>query len=65
MQDEGVAEWTLQRELQKFHFRKQQRIRNKDVSFLMRVRSKIEFKSKEEHVRYLKTKLKDLAHNHE
>lgn len=65
MQDEGVAEWTLQREQQQYMYKRQQRIKNKDVAFLMRVRSRIEFKDHDDHVKYLKAKLKDLAHNHQ
>ena len=64
MADEGVADWTLERERQKFKFRKQQRIKNKDVGFLMRVRSRIDFKSDEDQIKYVKSKLKDLAHNY-
>ena len=63
MQDEGVADWTLQQEEQKYAFKRERRIKNKDVAFLMRVRSRIEFESDEDHVTYLKAKLKDIAHN--
>ena len=63
MADEGVADWTLQREQQKFMFRKQQRIKNNDVAFLMKVKSRLEFKSQEEQIKYCKAKLKDLAFN--
>ena len=41
MQDEGNAEWTLERGKQKYNFLRQKRIKNKDVAFLMRVRSRI------------------------
>ena len=63
MLDEGYADWTLQNEQSKYQFRKDKRIKNKDVAFLMRVRSKITFNSQEEQIKYLKAKLKDLAHN--
>ena len=44
-------------------FRKQQRIKNNDVAFLMKVKSRLEFKSQEEQIKYCKAKLKDLAFN--
>lgn len=49
----------------KFNCRKQQRIQNRDVGFLMRVRSKLpfEFDEDDEQIRYVKGKLKDLAFN--
>ena len=66
MEDEGVADWTLQREVLKYNFKKQQRIMRKDVGFLMRVKSKLpgDFVTKEAQVLYVKSKLKDLAHNY-
>jgi len=65
MDDEGVADWTLQRQVLKYNFRKQQRIQNRDVAFLMRVRSRMpyEFETEEELIKYLKAKLKDIASN--
>ena len=66
MKDEGVADWTLEREQMKYAFLRQQRIKNGDVGFLMRIKSKQQFehKNEEELVKYLKAKLKDLAHNY-
>ena len=65
MADEGVADWTLQRQVLQYKFRRQQRIQNRDVGFLMRVRSRMpdDFDTEEELVAYLKAKLMDLACN--
>jgi hypothetical protein len=43
MEDEGVADWTLEREQQKFKFKRIQRIKKNDVAFLMKVKSRIIF----------------------
>ena len=65
MEDEGKADWTLQRQVLRYNQRKQERIQNRDVSFLMRVRSKLpyEFDEEDEQIRYAKAKLKDVAFN--
>lgn len=64
MEDEGVADWTLNREELKFNFSKKQRLIKGDVAWLMRVKSRLDFESEEDQVDYCKRKLKDLANNH-
>ena len=67
MENEGVAEWSLERADLDYAYSKQRRIKDGNIGFLRQIRSKVQFehKTEQEMMKYLKSKLKDLAHNHE